>query len=219
MEWGGCGWCSLHTHERSLVPGCWSQSSKPSRVNKDRIWLCKTQGSNFSPLCMWQRERETAIDRGESSDINKLPCGEPEAVLVLEGKVVYLVLLRVHSAWLRGGHTERDTHTLNTNVMLDIQPKASGFASLNSCTGRRENGKFAQHVEVFVDFFHFPFSQQFFLVHFLHCHLSLNVCFGWAPEHLNPKPTVFTGEEILLSEDELKFLSSSKRQKYHYWCS
>lgn len=93
----------------------------------------RPRGHAFSPLHMWQRGRETEIDGKESADINKLPCGEPEAALVLEGRSC------TSSCWgfiLHDSEVDiqRGICTLNTNVMLDIQPKASGFTALNSCT-------------------------------------------------------------------------------------
>lgn len=58
--------------------------------------------------------------------------------------------------------------------MLDIQPKASGFASLNSCTGQRKDGNIhSRHVKELLGFFSFPFVPG----NFLHCHWSLNICF------------------------------------------
>lgn len=95
----------------------------------------RPRGHAFSPLHMWQRGRETEIDGKESADINKLPCGEPEAALVLEGRSC------TSSCWgfiLHDSEVDiqRGICTLNTNVMLDIQPKASGFTALNSCTAK-----------------------------------------------------------------------------------
>lgn len=152
-----------------LFLGVRAKVPKPSRVKKDRIWLCKTPGSNFSPLHMWQRGREIEIDGKESADINTLPCGEPEAALVLEG--------RSCTSWCWGFilhdsevDIQRGICTLNTNVMLDIQPKASGFIALNSCTAK---AGVRRHQLIP---FHF---------YFLCCHLRLSICFGlsyWALE-------------------------------------
>lgn len=68
---------------------------------------CVRARSQNCHLCMYVTERETKIDRRESSYINNWRARSGAGV---GEKVMYLVLLRVHSAWLRGGRKERDTH-------------------------------------------------------------------------------------------------------------
>lgn len=109
------------------------------------------QGQIFHPTI---RDRDRC--GRESADINKLLCGEPEAVLVLLGrsctKCCWGFILHDSEVDI-----QRGTLTLNTNVMLDIQPKASGFASLNSCAGQRKDGNIhSRHVKELLGFFSFP---------------------------------------------------------------
>lgn len=188
---------------------CWSQSPKPSVGEEDRIWLCKTSGSNFSPHSTWQRKTE--IDEEECADINKSPCEEPEAVLVLLGR---------SCTWCTEGSfcvtqrwTYREGQTVNTNVMLDIQPKARVFVCLNSCSGQKKSENIhSRHVKELLGFLsssrNSPLPFNFPCLLLVETLSDCILC-----------QQFFTGEEILLSEDKLKFLSFLKRQKHQYRCT
>lgn len=62
--------------------------------------------------------------------------------------------------------------------MLDIQPKARGCPSLNSCTGQRKDEMYKAGIEkngLFASLF--PFCQRLSCGNVLHCHSNLNICF------------------------------------------